>query len=78
MEERSIIGLHMMAHVVRYLPTTFSVVLRAGKTSSSYEKKKRYFPLRKFSRKKVFVLTFYSLREKCLLGEERQQQQYLE
>ena len=30
------------------------------------------------SKKKVFVLTFYSLREKCLLGEERQQQQYLE
>ena len=30
-----------------------------------------------FSRKKVFVLTFYSLREKCP-REERQQQQYLE
>ena len=30
------------------------------------------------SKKKVFVLTLYSLREKCLLGEERQQQQYLE
>jgi hypothetical protein len=42
-------------------------------------KEKTIFSSSKILSKKVFVLiTLYSLREKCLLGEERQQQQYLE